>query len=399
MTDPLPNRPVDVAVIGGGVTGLSVAWRLARDGASVAVLDRGPCGRESSWAGAGVLPPASWYVDDPALDALALAACPAHAETSDRLREETGIDDEYARCGAEYHATQENTSQIESTLSRWRRLGVAVERTAEGRWLAPGEAQVRNPRRLRALAAACRARGVAIVEGVETHGFVPGGAGVASAIQSSSGEVAAGAFCFCAGCWTPELLRRLGGLDRYASHARPVRGQVLAVRLATPVLRRIIHRPPYYAVPRRDGIVLVGATVEDVGFDKQTTASALRELRAAAAAIHPALAEAPRVAHWAGLRPASADGLPIIGRCPGWQNVYVATGHHRSGLLLAPPTAELVAAAITGAPCGLPSAPFAPVRFATDRVGADGSFAPDRPVARPVALGRARVSGAGAGPV
>lgn len=346
----------DVLVIGGGAIGLSVAYQLALDGLGVTLLERGEPGREASWAGAGILPPASWYVDDPALDALCLAAGPKHAEWSDRLRESTGLDDEYWPCGAEYQATEENADYVETTLARWRSLGVVAE---GGR--VPAEAQVRNPRRLRALVAACRAVGVRIEAGAEVTRLEGGrDRSRLAAVQTARQRYAADAFCLAAGCWTPALARRA------TSHApgRPVRGQMLVLSPGGFRLDRIIHRYPFYAVPRRDGRVLIGATVEDAGFENQTTAEARATLLDAARAIDGRLAGAEIEAHWSGLRPASDDTLPQIGPLPGWENAWVASGHHRSGLQLAPPTAEIISSMIRGVASGLPTEAFDPARFA-----------------------------------
>lgn len=356
------STDADIVVIGGGIVGLSVAYELAGDGLAVTLLERGEIGREASWAGAGILPPASWYVDHPALDAFAIEANLAQAALSQQLLDETGIDDEYTRCGAIYHQTPENAAYLSDTFARWRRLGVEV--VAEGStYHVPAEAQVRNPRRLRALAAACARRGVQLVTDSPVRGFEFGANGRINAVRTPAETYACGAMCLCAGAWTPELAQ-LG-----SSHApgKPVTGQMLLLRPDKP-LERIIHRYPHYAAPRRDGLVLVGATVEEAGFDKQITESARTELLRAAERIDPALAKATVMRHWAGLRPASGDALPQIGLLPGYSNAWVASGHYRSGLQLAPPTARLISAMIRGVPCDLPAAPFDPSRFASATV-------------------------------
>lgn len=347
----------DVLVIGGGVIGLSIAYQLRRDGLSVTLLDRGEPGREASWAGAGVLPPASWYVDDPALDQMAIAAAREQAEWSAELKAATGLDDEYWPCGARYQTTAENAGRLEEAFTRWRALGVLIDRDADG-WRVPGEAQVRNPRRLQALVAGCRAAGVTMVPGAEVNGFQCCGDTIESA-QTTSGDFSAGAYCFAAGCWTPGLATQASS----SAPGAPVRGQMLLLRPVGRTLEQIVHRYPYYAVPRRDGRVLVGATVEEAGFAKQTTAEARAELLEAARRIDPRLATAEIEAQWAGLRPASADRLPQIGPLSGLANAWVASGHHRSGLQLAPPTARLISAMIRGDACDLPSEPFDPMRF------------------------------------
>lgn len=351
----MPHDTTDAIVIGGGVIGLSIAYQLANDGLSVRLLEKGEPGREASWAGAGILPPASWYVDDPALDALALAAVLRQAEWSQRLREETGLDDEFGACGAEYRRTEANTDYVDSVLARWRRLGVAVG--GDG-WVA-SEAQVRNPRRLRALVAACQRAGVELTSHAEVLGVETRPDDRLTGVRTPVGRFSAGAYVLAAGCWTPGLAQAATS----SAPGRPVRGQMLVLRPERRLLDRIVHLYPHYAVPRRDGRVLIGATVEDAGFAKQTTAEGRQSLLRAARAIDPRWADAPVEHHWCGLRPASEDRLPQIGPLPGFENAWVASGHHRSGLQLAPPTAEIVSAMIRGVDCDLPTEPFDPARF------------------------------------
>lgn len=354
----------DVLVIGGGVIGLSIAYQLARDGVTVTLLERGQPGREASWAGAGILPPGSWYVDHPALDQLALAAAVDQPAWSQQLREETGIDDEYWQCGAAYVETPANEAILRAVFARWQQLGIAIQQPLQGNatWNLPCEAQLRNPRRLRALVVACENRGVRILSHTAVERVVRQPSGPIDAVATSAGRYSAGAYCFAAGSWTPRLAEQAGSV----APGKPVRGQMLLFEPLVEPLQQIIHRYPYYAVPRRDGRVLVGATVEDRGFDKQSTDNARDELFTAAVEIAPRLATARVEAQWAGLRPASTDELPSIGRLPGIANAWVASGHHRSGLQFAPPTARLLSAMIRGVASDLPAAPFDPQRFAPD---------------------------------
>ena len=179
-------------------------------------------------------------------------------------------------------------------------------------------------------------------------------------VETSAGDFVAGAYCVAAGCWTPALAGAAGSV----APGRPVRGQMLLLRPRRADVSRIIHRYPHYAVPRRDGRVLIGATVEEAGFDKRTTGAARDALLTAAAAILPCLVDAEVERQWSGLRPASADALPLIGRAPNFSNLWIASGHHRSGLQLAPPTARMISAMIRGQRCELPTEPFDPARFA-----------------------------------
>ena len=230
----------------------------------------------------------------------------------------------------------------------------------------PGEAQVRNPRRLQALVAGCRAAGVRIEGGAEVRGFDRLGETI-NAVRTDGGRALSRRLLLHRGVL--DARPRGAGLHRSAP-GKPVRGQMLLLRPAGRTLDRIVHRHPYYAVPRRDGRVLIGATVEEAGFSKQTTDEARAALLEAARLIDPRLARAEIEAHWSGLRPASADRLPQIGPLPGLTNAWVASGHHRSGLQVAPPTARLISAMIRGVPCDLPSEPFAPARFQPKRASA-----------------------------
>lgn len=356
----------DVLVVGGGVIGLSIAYQLAGDGLSVTLLERGQPGREASWAGAGILPPGSWYVDHPALDQLAQAAAIYQAEWSRRLLAETGIDDQYWPCGATYVETPENAAFLKAAFARWEQLGITavLNGSRSDRWEVPSEAQVRNPRRLQALEAACRKRGVQIVTSAPVEGVVTGTEGSISSVVTPVGDYAADNYCFAAGCWTPRVVETAGS----SNPGNPIRGQMLLLGPPAEPLDRIIHRYPYYAVPRRDGCVLIGATVESVGFDKQTTEKAREVLLREAQLIDPRLETASLVAHWSGLRPASGDRLPSIGSLPGVNNAWVATGHHRSGLQFSPPTARMISSMIRGVRCELPAEPFDPARFVTQTV-------------------------------
>lgn len=351
MNHPL-NRQAelpDCVVVGGGVVGLSIAHRLAGGGARVTLVERGQPGREASWAGAGILPAASWYSDHPALDRMAVRASRMHEELSTSLRSATGIDDEYARCGAIYYESEANAAYLAAAFARWQALGVEVERVEppkafKGAWSVPAEAQVRNPRRLRALLAACRLLGVRVLAGCDTLGFTLDDDRVLS-LLTTEGPLQAGHFIVAAGCWTPAVLAQAG----IATAGRPIRGQMLLLRGETAGTGTIIHDYPYYLVPRRDGHVLVGATVEDVGFDRSTTNEAKRELIDAALRMAPGVVQRSRVVgFWAGLRPGGAGELPQIGRAPGFSNLWMASGHHRAGLQLAPPTAELIYQQIVG---------------------------------------------------
>jgi glycine oxidase len=364
---PLTTSTSDCVVIGGGVIGLSIAYQLAQDGLSVTLLERGEPGREATWAGAGILPPASWYAEHPALDALAVRSRELHPIWSGTLRQETGVDNQYWRCGSLYFETSANTDAMRATFNRWRALGVQVDAVDSplcdmSAWRVPGEAQLRNPRHTRALLTAVQKLGVRVITNAPVEQFDQSG-DVINAVETPEGRFSSASFCLAAGCWTPGLAEQVG-VD---APGKPVRGQMLLLcpttGLGEPVLQEILHCPPYYIAPRRDGHVIVGATVEEVGFNKQTTETARDELLSAAVRMAPQLKNHQVERHWAGLRPMGGDDLPQIGPLPSLQNAWIATGHYRAGLQFSPATAELISAMIRGVEPPLPAAPYSPARF------------------------------------
>jgi len=356
----MPEHP-DVLIVGGGVIGLTTAYFLARDGVAVGVVDKGEFGQESSWAGAGILPPA---VPSPAhpYDQLRGHSAALYPTLSAELRERTGIDNGYLRCGALYLVEDEAMSR------QWLAEGVRCERV-EGKALhrlepalapeieracyLPDQAQVRNPRHLKALLAGCAALGVVLRPGCACHGFEVQGDRVI-ALQTMAGPIRAGKFLVATGAWTGGLLESLG----LQVGVHPVRGQIALLNSGPPVIRRILEHGKRYLVPRPDGRVLIGSTEEDAGFEKRSTAQAIAELLAFGLALVPALANARLERTWAGLRPGSADGLPVMGPVPGRENLFVAAGHFRAGLSLSPATGLVMKELLLGQPLTVPLEPF-----------------------------------------
>lgn len=365
----------DTLIVGGGVIGLSLAYELATRGQRVKLVDRSEPAREASWAGAGILPPENAATAVEPFDRLAAQSVELHAEWASRLRDETAIDNGFRRCGALYVARTEAefravdsmarayaTRQVEYRLLDRDELARLepnlVGAPLQGAWLAASECQIRNPRHLKALLAACLARGVQIVPGVETHDFEQR-AGRISAAMTSAGRLEAGQYCITSGAWSRRLLSRLG----LEVPLLPIRGQILLLASRTRLLHRIVNEGPRYLVPRDDGRTLVGSTEEEAGFDKRTTAAGISGLLQLAIDLVPQLASAQVERTWSGLRPATADRRPIIGRLPQCDNAYVATGHFRSGLTLSPGTALLLAQCITGEQPSIPLESFRPDRF------------------------------------
>jgi len=365
----------DTLIVGGGVIGLSLAYELVSRGQRVMVVDRSEPAREASWAGAGILPPENVATAVEPFDRLGAMSVELHAAWAERLRAETGIDNGFRRCGALYVARSAADCRAVETLARTNsprqveyRLLERAELTRlepklnavplQGAWLAAGECQIRNPRHLKALLAACLARGVEIVAGVETYDFDQHEGRLTAAI-TSAGRLAAGQYCIASGAWSRRLLNRLG-MD---VPLVPIRGQIVLLVSRTRLLERIVNEGPRYLVPRDDGRTLVGSTEEEAGFDKRTTAAGIGGLLQLAIDLVPELAAAQVERTWSGLRPATADRKPIIGRMPPLQNAYVATGHFRSGLTLSPGTAVLLAQLMAGEQPSVPLESFSPDRY------------------------------------
>jgi glycine oxidase len=378
----------DVVVVGGGVIGLGIAWRAAQAGMAVTVVDPAP-GRGASWAAAGMLAPVTEvHYGEQALLRLNLAAADRWPAFAAELEEAAGARIGYRRCGTLTVARDADDNAALEDLYRFQlRCGLEVERlrsrdcrrlepglapSVRGGVLAPGDHQVDNRAMAGALATACERAGVRLlarraaalaVDGDRVTGVVlaggaappPGGPAVAG-----GGRLAAGTVVLAAGCWS----RELGGLaGELLPAVRPVKGQLLHLRgpAADPLCRRNVRGLEAYVVPRADGRVVVGATVEEQGFDTRVTGGAVHDLLRAAFELLPDVAELELTETVAGLRPGSPDNAPLIGRA-GVDGLVVATGHYRNGILLAPVTAEAVAELLATGRAPAAIAPFAPGR-------------------------------------
>ena len=358
----------DVVVVGGGVIGLSVAYELARDGLGVTVLDRGELGREASWAGAGILPPGAPQAPADGMTRLAALSHRLWPEWARELQDRTGIDNGFNRCGGLGFVG--DPVELDREIAAWQAIDVeakplpgdelhAAEPRVADRWRdctyeLPALAQVRNPRHLKALIAACSQLGVQLCPGqpaveIEREGGVP------SAVRTPTGRVVCGNVVIAGGAWSGSFANPSGA----RIPVEPVRGQIVLLRTEPQSLQRVLELGPRYVVPRADGRVLIGSTEERVGFLKGNTAEAVRDLIDFGIGLVPSLAASRFERAWSGLRPRGLDGRPLIGRLPDDEHTIVATGHFRGGLNLSPATGRVVAQLVTGRPPDVPLDDFA----------------------------------------
>lgn len=368
----------DCCIIGGGVIGLSIARELAGRGLRVRVLARDRGRDTASWAAAGIFPPAPSWPGAPPCDLLTAWSDRLHRAWAAALREETGIDNELRPAGGLHLAVDApGLERLRAAAADWQRRGAACEwleldaiARAEpaltsaidrggvvGGYLLPEEMSIRPPRHLAALEASCRSRGVEITTGADVKGIEVRDGRVEGVI-AADGRVQAGTYCLAAGAWSESLARPLG----LTLVTRPIRGQIVLLALPQQVLGRVVNVGLSYLVPRGDGRLLVGSTLEDAGFANETTAEAVDGLLGFAHGLLGDLPAARMEQAWAGLRPGSADGLPSIGPVPGIANAFVAAGHFRAGLHQSTGTAVLIADLVTGAAPALDPTPFDPLR-------------------------------------
>lgn len=363
----------DVAIIGGGVIGSACAWALARAGVSVTLYERGRLGSEASGASAGILAPLAESAHPGPFAELAMAGLHAFAEEIDAIVEESGIDPEYRRCGVIRLAQAERDAAALRQAADWQSnqsLGLrwidAQDLLSIEPALAPSfgalysadEGMVRPPLLVRALATAAARHGARIHEHVEIVGPATTG-GRVTGVQLGSGVVkSAGTILLAGGAWSTAL----AGSAATSVPVRPVKGQYAMLSIVPRPLRHVVFAGEGYLVPRVDGTLYAGATQEDAGYDRRVTLDGLATVLELARGILPVLRDAEVIGSGAGLRPGSADGLPIIGAAPGIEGLYLATGHYRNGVLMSLITARLIADLILGREPSISLAPYSPMR-------------------------------------
>ena len=344
----------DIIVIGAGINGLTSALALQQGGASVAVLDRRQPGTEASWAGGGILCPLyAWRYPAPVL-AMAAEGMRRYPALLDSL--DSDIDPERVVTGMRILdpvGAGESAEGITTTLDEAGiRHAWQPEHGQPALWL-PDVANVRNPRLLDALVDTMRARDIPLFAERPAR-QVRSRSGRVVGVSTPTGDLSAERVVVAAGAWSEALIPGLREDSLF-----PVRGQMLRLEpRAENRLDHILMDEGVYLIPRVDGSVVIGSTVEHVGFDKTVDETAQARLHATACRLWPALADA-RVTHrWAGLRPGSIDELPVLGEHPDVAGLWVNTGGFRNGLAMAPATADLLTEMMTGRPTRLDPSPY-----------------------------------------
>ncbi len=365
--------PHDVVVIGAGVQGCAVALRLAQAGKDVLLLERSIPGAEASSAAGGILSPGVEAVEPSPFYDLCRASLARYPALVRELEQATEIALGFRAGGTLEVALEDDHAQLlAARAERLARHGLPAEvlDDAEARRLEPGlspatrgalffpnEASI-DPRPLaRALYLAARAAGARFQTGQVLRIVQEGGRAVG--VDHDAGRIEAGAVVLAAGAWS--ALVPGSGLPRGA--VRPVRGQIALLDTRQRLLGRVVFSDKGYVVPRADGRVLCGSTMEEVGFEKAVTAGGLHAVLGMAIEIAPALAAAPLIDTWSNFRPASPDGWPVLGPSP-VPGLFHATGHTRNGILLTPITADAVAASVLGRPPPVDLSPFSAGRLA-----------------------------------
>ena len=377
------SRAFDVAIVGGGVIGCAIAWRLAQAGLKTIIIERQQPGMEASFAAGGML--AAQAESDPSskLFPLALSSRNIYPEFVRELEQASSSEVGYRCEGTLVLSLRgEDDEALEADYASQTEAGLDAELLTDREVLdlEPSlnssvrfalrfarDHQVDNRLLARALEQAAITSGAHLVSGTEAL-EVCAEEGRVRSISTSSGSMTANVAVIAAGCWSGEL--KLPSPLLANAGIGPVRGQMMSFSGPASMLGSVVYSPRGYVIPRSSGAIIAGSTTEYAGFTKATTEAGLTSIAAAASEILPALSSFSVVERWAGLRPGTADDLPVLGEDPIVKGLFYATGHYRNGILLTPVTAQAITELILGGRTGIDISRFAVTRFA-DRSAAD----------------------------
>ncbi len=345
----------DIAIIGAGVIGMMTARELAASGAEVLLIEKSLPAQEASWAGGGIVSPLYPWRYSEAITALASWSQISYVHLSEALLEETGLDPELRQKGLLMLAVEDQLEALAWAKDYQRNLVEVDSRfiselepnlpaTVESAVWMPEVASIRNPRLGQSLRRSLQnKRNVRFATESEVLSAEITDGRLLS-IMTTKGKISADKFILSAGAWTGDLAKVFG----VNVSVEPVKGQMLVIKSEVGFVNRVIMQNGRYLIPRADGRVLVGSTLEFEGYDKTTHAEAADNLHQSALEIMPALSQFNIEHHWAGLRPGCPNGIPYIDQAPGFENFYVNAGHYRNGLVLAPASCRLMADIVLG---------------------------------------------------
>ena len=319
-------------VVGGGIIGLSCAWRLAQLGFKVKIFDARECGREASWAGAGMLAPGGEILRDSSVARMALGSLRLYDAFVEELRAASGLGIDYRRCGAlEVAFSKDEAVELERRAAAQAAIGIRSE-ARESALFYPDDAVV-DPRDVNAaLQSAC------LRLGVEFHPHEPVLEILPAGVRTARGDYDADAVVLAAGAWSSELCPALPRVE-------PVRGHLIAYEAPGVQLDSLLRNGHTYLLQRRSGIIVAGSSTEHVGFERDIDEGVIADIHSRACRLLPELATARVADRWNGLRPHIEGEVPAIGRISG-TTIWAACGHYRNGILLAPETSRLISAGI-----------------------------------------------------
>ncbi len=354
----------DIMIIGGGVMGLMTAREFLNAGASVTILEKNSCGQEASWAGGGILSPLYPWRQAQSITDLVLPSLKRYPEIAADLFEKTGIDPQWTQSGLLI------TQNPDDELAReWCKCSQIKVETLDHDFFnqlkvdtlnpifLPEIAQIRNPRFLQALKQDVLNKGVRLIENCEITSFTCEHNRIHD-VHSNHGRFVVNEIVLTTGAWTRSIFQQLliGLLD--VPEIYPAKGQMLLFDAPPNTLPHIVLDGDHYLIPRRDGKIIVGSTVEYDVFHKEITIEAHEKLTKFAIELLPALKTAPMIKHWAGLRPATEDGVPYIGRHPEIHNLSLNAGHFRNGLTMSPASAQLLVDLVLNRPLIVKPEPY-----------------------------------------
>lgn len=355
----------DITIIGGGVIGLLTAREFLNTGATVTILEKNLIGQESSWAGGGILLPLYPWRQSDAITRLVIHSLALYPELAGQLETYTSINPEWRPCGllitknpdisAATHWCSVNTIACETpSPSFYNDLNTASNNPL---WL-PTIAQIRNPRMLKSLKEDLINKGLVLREHCHVTSVTTEHNRITH-INTTDGKISVNQLIITAGAWSQNLFGQLfPHLTDISPQIAPVRGQMLLYQAKPETLPYIVLDGDHYLIPRYDGRIIVGSTVENQGFDKSTTTTAKEQLQSFAVNLLPALKNCPLINHWAGLRPGTQHGIPYIGKHPQIDNLSINAGHFRNGLIMGPASAQLMVDLILNRPTCVDPKPY-----------------------------------------